>query len=71
MKVELTVPEEIEIFNEIQKKPEALFEMIRLDLQQTVGEALRTMLSLMFGYQLSKFSTWKMMKKLTKQAGTF
>jgi|GEM_PF-1300286 len=40
MKVKITVPEVIEIFNAIQKKPEALFEMIRLDLQQTVGEYL-------------------------------
>ena len=40
MKVEITVPEVVEIFNEIQKKPEALFEMIRVDLQQTVGEYL-------------------------------
>jgi putative transposase len=45
MKVEITVPEVIEIFNEIQKKPEALFEMIRLDLQQTVGEYLSAIMS--------------------------
>jgi hypothetical protein len=40
MKVEITVPEVIEIFNGIQKKPEALFEMIRHDLTQTVREYL-------------------------------
>lgn len=40
MKLEITVPEVIEIFNGIQKKPEALFEMIRHGLQQTVGEYL-------------------------------
>lgn len=40
MKVEVTVPEVIEIFNAIEKKPEALYEMIRQDLQQTVGEYL-------------------------------
>ena len=45
MKVEITVPEVIEIFNEIQKKPEALFEMIRVDLQQTVGEYLTAVMS--------------------------
>jgi hypothetical protein len=38
MQVEVTVPEVIQIFNEIQKKPEALFEMISSDLQQTAGE---------------------------------
>jgi len=45
MKVEVTVPEVIQIFNEIQKKPEALFEMIRFDLQQTVGEYLTAIMS--------------------------
>lgn len=45
MKVEITVPEVIEIFNEIQKKPEALFEMIRLDLRQTVGEYLTSIMN--------------------------
>jgi putative transposase len=45
MKVEITVPEVIEIFNEIQKKPEALFEMIRLDLQQTVGEYISAIMN--------------------------
>lgn len=45
MKVEITVPEVIEIFNEIQKKPETLFEMIRMDLRQTVGEYLSAMMN--------------------------
>jgi len=45
MKVEITVPEVIEIFNEIQKRPETLFEMIRLDLQQTVGEYLTSVMN--------------------------
>jgi hypothetical protein len=35
------------------------------------GKALGAMLSLMFGHQMSKFSSRKMMKELTKQAGTF
>jgi putative transposase len=45
MKVEVTVPEVIEIFNEIQKRPERLFEMIRADLQQTVGEYLTSIMN--------------------------
>ncbi len=45
MKVEVTVPEVIEIFNKIQKQPEELFEMIRLDLQQTVGEYLSAIMT--------------------------
>ena len=41
----ITFPEIIEIINEIQKKPEALLEMIGLDLQQTVGEYLLAILN--------------------------
>jgi len=35
------------------------------------GKALRMAFRLMFCHQLSKLSSRKMMKKLTKQAGTF
>jgi putative transposase len=45
MKVEAIIPEVVQIFNEIQKKPEALFEMIRLDLQQIVGEYLTAVMN--------------------------
>lgn len=45
MKVEVTVPEVIEIFNEIQQCPEKLFELIRVDIQETVGEYLSAMMS--------------------------
>jgi putative transposase len=45
MKVGITVPEVIEIFNRIQKKTKALFEMIHHDLQQTVGEYLTAIMN--------------------------
>ncbi|WP_457577813.1 IS256 family transposase [Desulfomarina sp.] len=44
MKVEISVPEVVEIFNEIQQQPESLFEMIRVDLRQTVGEYLSSIM---------------------------
>ncbi len=37
MKVEISVPEVVEIFNEIQQQPERLFEMIRLNIQRDCG----------------------------------
>ncbi len=40
MKVEVSVPEVVNIFKEIQKGPEKLFEMIRVDMRETVGEYL-------------------------------
>lgn len=40
MKLEITVPEVIDIFKEIQQQPEVLFEKIRDDVKQSVGQYL-------------------------------
>ena len=40
MKLEISVPEVVNIFKEIQEKPEQLFEMIRSDIRQTIGQYL-------------------------------
>ena len=40
MKVEVSVPEVVNIFKELQEGPEKLFEMIRVDMRETVGEYL-------------------------------
>ena len=40
MKVEVSVPEVVNIFKEIQKGPEKLFKMIRVEMKETVGEYL-------------------------------
>jgi len=45
MKVELSVPEAVRIFKEIQKGPEELFEMIRADIRQSVGNYLSSMMN--------------------------
>ena len=45
MKLEITVSEVKEIFKGIEKRPEQLFEMIRLDIRQTVGEYLTAMMN--------------------------
>ncbi len=44
MKVEISVPQVVEIYNEIQQQPESLFEMIRVDLRQTVGDYLTSIM---------------------------
>ncbi len=44
MKVEVSVPEVVEICKEIQKQPEKLFEMIRFDIQEAVGQYLTAMM---------------------------
>ncbi len=44
MKLEISVPEAVEIFKEIQEKPEKLFDMIRVDIQEKVGQFLTTMM---------------------------
>lgn len=40
MKLEISVPEVVEMFKEIQEQPEKVFEMIRLDMRKTVGQYL-------------------------------
>jgi len=37
MNLEISVPEVVEIFKEIQEQPEKLFEMIRFDIRETVN----------------------------------
>ena len=40
MKMEITVTEALEMINEIRKKPDGLFEMIRTDVKESVGRYL-------------------------------
>ena len=37
MKVEISVPELVSIFKEIQEQPEQIYDMIRADIRETVG----------------------------------
>jgi putative transposase len=46
MKVELSVPEVVEMFKEIQTQPEKLFEMIRVDIRETVGSYLSSLMDI-------------------------
>lgn len=45
MKVEISVPEVVDIFKEIQEQPAKLFDMIRCDIKETVGEYLTAMMN--------------------------
>ena len=44
MKMEITVPEVIDLINEIRNEPESLFEMIRANVQETVGKYLSSLM---------------------------
>lgn len=44
MKMEITVAEVIDLINEIKQQPQSLFEMIRANVQETVGEYLSTLM---------------------------
>jgi putative transposase len=46
MKVEVSVPEVVEMFKEIQTQPEKLFEMIRGDIRETVGSYLSNLMNI-------------------------
>ncbi|MGD9032499.1 MAG: IS256 family transposase [Desulfobacteraceae bacterium] len=45
MNVEITVPEVVEIFKEIQAVPEKLFEMMRLDIRKIAGDYLSALMA--------------------------
>lgn len=38
MKIEISVPEVVTIFKEIQENPEKIFQMVRLDVLEMVGK---------------------------------
>ena len=46
MKVEISVPEVVEIFKEIQEQPEKIFEMIRVEIRDNVGEYLSKLMDM-------------------------
>ncbi len=46
MKVEISVPEVVSIFKEIQEQPEKIFEMIRVEVRENVGEYLSKLMDL-------------------------
>ena len=45
MKIEISVPEVVSVFKEIQTQPEKVFEMIRLDVREAVGKYLTEMMN--------------------------
>lgn len=45
MKLEISVPEVVSIFKEINEQPEQLFEMIRTDIRETIGQYLSDLMN--------------------------
>jgi putative transposase len=45
MKIEISVPEVVTIFKEIQQNPERIFQMVRLDVREIVGKYLSEMMN--------------------------
>ena len=46
MKVEISIPEVISVFKEIQEQPERIFEMIRVEVRENVGEYLSKLMDM-------------------------
>jgi putative transposase len=46
MKVEISVPEVVSLFKEIQQQPESIFEMIRVEIKESVGQYLSKLMDL-------------------------
>jgi putative transposase len=45
MKFEISVPEAVGLFNEIQKQPKQFFDMIRVEVKETVGQYLTSLIN--------------------------
>ncbi len=54
MRLEITVPEVQDLIKEIQQRPEDLFEMIRVNVKESVGEYLSELMDLKSGTSLNK-----------------
>ena len=54
MKIEISVPEVVEIFKEIQEQPERLFEMIRVDIRENVGQYLSKLMDIELSHFLGR-----------------
>lgn len=54
MKVEISVPEVVNVFKEIQKQPEKIFEMIRVDIRESVGRYLSEMMNVELTHYLGR-----------------
>lgn len=45
MKIEISVPEVVSVFKEIQREPHKIFEMVRIEVQEMVGKYLTEMMN--------------------------
>jgi len=54
MDIDISVPEVIELFKEIQVAPEKLFEMMRLDIQQIAGDYLSSLMESELSFHLNR-----------------
>ncbi len=54
MRAEINVPEVVEMFKEIQAQPEKLFEMIRVNIRETVGSYLSTLMGMELTHLLGR-----------------
>ena len=64
MKMELTVPEVLELINGIHQEPGSLFEMIRANVQETVGQYLSTLMDM----ELTDFLGRSRYKRVEKES---
>jgi putative transposase len=71
MKVEISVPEVVSVFKEIQEKPEKLFEMIRVDVRQSVGEYLSELMTTELTHFLGREAYERMEGEVNHRNGSY
>ena len=54
MNVEISIPEVVEIFKEIQEQPKQIFEMIRVEIRENVGQYLSKLMAMELAHFLGR-----------------
>ena len=65
MKVEISAPEVVSIFKEIQEQPERIFEMIRVEIREKVGEYLSELMKVELTRFLGRESYERVKRSIT------
>jgi putative transposase len=71
MKVEISVPEVVEIFKEIQGQPERFFEMIRVDVRDSVSQYISKMMDMELTHFLGRERYERKQEKSNHRNGSY
>jgi putative transposase len=71
MKMEITVPEVLELIKEIQRRPEGLFDMIRVNVKEEVGQYLSELMKMELSHFLGRKRYQRCQEKTNHRNGSY